>query len=118
MSPFELLTLGPGPPPNSSIYAQNQSSIPPDHKFENTFRCEEKLWPPFVQPIEDEAIGYRSSRKRLRDEIEKLGRNITDRIETIMWNFHSRNYSRIEIFIRQAFRWPALTISITTTFLD
>ena len=76
MSPFELLTLGPGPPLNSSIYAQNQSSILPDHTFENRFRCEEKLWLPLVQTIEDEVTGYRSSRKRLRKEIEKLGRNI------------------------------------------
>ena len=48
--------------------------------FENRFRCEEKSWPPFVQPIEDEVTGYRGSRKRLRKEIEKLGRNIRYRL--------------------------------------
>ena len=64
MSPFELLTLGPGPPLNSSIYAQNQSSILPDHTFQNRFRCEEKLWPPLVQTIEDRVSKLKKAFKK------------------------------------------------------
>ena len=66
LSPFELLTLGPRPP--SPVISA------PSPTLSTSLSCSEDL-----NPTDEEAI-RESSRKRIRKEIERFGRNIKQRL--------------------------------------
>lgn len=66
LSPFKLLTLGPGQP---------SSTTAPSPDLNNSLSCNEDFDPT------DEEVARESSRKIIKKEIEKFGRNIKQRLQ-------------------------------------
>lgn len=79
LSPFELLTLGLGPP--SSVTAA------PSPTLNIALSCSEDF-----DPVDEEVV-RESSRKRIKKEIENFGRNIKQRLLCAMFDKEASTFS-------------------------